>query len=100
MCHAVLVQRLVAGPTDNGADLSLADLVADQDGGYDDRLEVVDMLDLVIGELDPRDRRILSCRAEPVACTSRPAPTQGAPNQVRQHLGRSFIVARGKGMIR
>lgn len=67
MCHAVLVQRLVAGPTDNGADLSLADLVADQDGGYDDRLEVVYTLDLVIGELDPRDRRILSCRAEPVA---------------------------------
>lgn len=65
MCHAVLVQRLVAGPTDNGADLSLADLVADQDGGYDDRLEVVYTLDLVIGELDPRDRRILSCRAEP-----------------------------------
>jgi RNA polymerase sigma-B factor len=64
MCHAVLVQRLVARPTDDGADLSLADVVADQDGGYDDRFEVVDMLDLVIGELDPRDRRILSCRSD------------------------------------
>jgi len=49
-------------PSDTDADLTLADVVADEDDKSVDQLETVDMLQPVLEDLGPRERRILQLR--------------------------------------
>lgn len=49
-------------PADVDADLTLADVVADTEDSSIDQLEAVDMLQPVLEELGPRERRILQLR--------------------------------------
>lgn len=49
-------------PAETDADLTLADVVADDDDGSIDQLEAVDMLQPVLQDLGPRERRILQLR--------------------------------------
>jgi RNA polymerase sigma-B factor len=49
-------------PADVDADLTLADVVADVEDGSIDQLETVEMLQPVLEDLGPRERRILQLR--------------------------------------
>lgn len=49
-------------PSDVDADLTLADVVADENDRSVDQLETVDMLQPVLEDLGPRERRILQLR--------------------------------------
>jgi RNA polymerase sigma-B factor len=49
-------------PSEVDADLTLADVVADEGDRTVDQLEAVDMLEPVLADLGPRERRILQLR--------------------------------------